>query len=240
MDSERGIFEGEGDGTGEMSLRGLVEGVKLTCFFTEGDRWTSFEGVFGRSGRSLLRDRGLLGSGIWVPAATLTGSSENLGCERCRMDLMGLNRASLDRYLLLPSVWGVPRVLVEADRLSEGIMDVLEAFTVAERASDALVGVVTALGKAVKGNFAAVVGFSSLLSREKGRVWEASSSRLRLTLFPGVASALSGFGSVLKDFDRGMPVSTLSKPALELLRLREDEVVGAVALLCIFVFHVEM
>lgn len=240
MDSERGIFEGEGEGTGEISLRGLVEGVKLTCFFTEGDRWRSFEGVFGRSGRSLLRDRGLLGSGIWVPAATLIGSSENFGCDRWRIDLMGLNLAILEMYLLLPSVRGVPKVFVEADRLNEGIIEVLEAFTVAERARDALVGVVTALGRVVEGSFAGVVMSSSLLSREMGRVWDASSSWLRLTLFPGVASALSGFGSAFKDLDRGIPDSALSKPALELLRLREEEVVGAVALLCIFVFHVEM
>lgn len=158
VDPERGIFEGDGDATGEMSARGLVEGVKLTCFFTEGERRRSLEGVPGRSGRSLLSERTFVGSGRCVPAATLTGSSENFGCERCRIDLMGLNLAILDMYLLLPSVWGVPRVLVEADRLREGIIDVLEGLTLAERAREARVGVVTALGKVVGCGLAGVVG----------------------------------------------------------------------------------
>lgn len=63
MLSERGILEGEGDATGMISETGLVEGEKLTCFFAEGVRWRCLEGVVGSSGRSLFRERGLVGSG---------------------------------------------------------------------------------------------------------------------------------------------------------------------------------
>ena len=58
-------------------------------------------------------------------------------------------RASEDIYFKLPSdlgAFGVLSVFVEEDRL-KGIIEVLMFFTLAERASDALVGVVTALGR---------------------------------------------------------------------------------------------
>ena len=54
-----------------------------------------------------------------------------------------------DRYLLLPSVFGatgLASVLVDALRLNDGIIEVLVAFTLAARAKDDFVGVVTALG----------------------------------------------------------------------------------------------
>lgn len=67
------------------------------------------------------------------------------------MDFMLPKRESEERYLLLPSVFGatgLPRVFVEADLLSDGIMEVFIDFTLTERAKEAFVGVVTALGKA--------------------------------------------------------------------------------------------
>lgn len=119
---------------------------------------------------------------------------------------------------------------MEAERLREGIMDVFEALTLAERAREALVGVVIALGKATKRVVDSMFFFSSLVSRETGRVLEASSLELRLTLFPDAAASVEG-GSALKDLERGRPDSDLSRPALELLRFNDDEVVGAVTLL---------
>lgn len=140
--------------------------------------------------------------------------------------------AILDMYFLLPSVCGVPSVLVEAERLSEGIMVVLMALTLADRARDALVGVETALGKPPGIAFACETSSSSLRSWGRGRVLEASSSWLRLTRFPGVAEGSLGAGNTLKDLERGKlegaQHSDFSKPALELLRLSEDDVVGAV------------
>lgn len=149
------------------------------------------------------------------------------------MDLTGLNFASLEANLLLGSVLGVPRVLVEADRLRDGIMDVLLALTLAERARDALVGVETALGKPGGCGFTEVGSFSSLLSREIGRVLEASSLWVRLTRFPWDVEGSFAGGRALKDLDRGKPDgvaldSGLSRPALELLRFSEDDAVGAV------------
>lgn len=38
MESERGILEGEGEAAGVTSEIGLVEGEKLTCFLTDGER----------------------------------------------------------------------------------------------------------------------------------------------------------------------------------------------------------
>lgn len=159
------------------------------------------------------------------------------------MDLTGLNLASLEANLLLGSVLGVPRVLVEAERLREGIMDVLSALTLAERARDALVGVETALGRPTGCVFIGKAVFSFLLSREIGRVLEASSSWLRLTRFSGDAQGSFVGPKVLKDLERGrldgMPDPRLSKPVLELFRFSEYDVVGAVTLLWIFVFQVE-
>ena len=111
------------------------------------------EGVLGSSGKGFSEPSIMpRGRGRWVPAATLVGSLENLGCERWRIDFMLPKRDKDAAYLLLPSVLGMTgllRVFVEADRLSEGIMDVFMDFTLAERASEAFVGVVTALGRPV-------------------------------------------------------------------------------------------
>lgn len=66
------------------------------------------------------------------------------------MDFILPKRESEERYLLLPSVFGaigLPKVFVEADLLNDGIMDTFIDFTLAERAKDAFVGVVTALGR---------------------------------------------------------------------------------------------
>lgn len=60
------------------------------------------------------------------------------------------NRDRDGRYLWLPSVFGaagLASVFVDALRLNEGIMEVLDAFTLADRASDDFVGVVTVLGR---------------------------------------------------------------------------------------------
>ena len=66
------------------------------------------------------------------------------------MDLILPKRAKEEKYLLLPSVLGTAvlfKVLVEADLLRDGIMEVFICFTLTERARDAFVGVVTALGR---------------------------------------------------------------------------------------------
>lgn len=66
------------------------------------------------------------------------------------MDFMLPKRDSEDRYLLLPSVFGIAGLLsvfVEADRVNDGIIEVFILLTLAERANEAFVGVVTALGK---------------------------------------------------------------------------------------------
>lgn len=66
------------------------------------------------------------------------------------MDFILPKRESEERYLLLPSVFGTAgllRVFVEADLLNDGIIEFLIDFTLTERAKDAFVGVVTALGK---------------------------------------------------------------------------------------------
>lgn len=135
-------------------------------------------------------------------------------------------------YFLLPSVCGVPRVLVEAERLREGIMVVLMVLTLAERARDALVGVETALGKPPGCAFAGLASSRSVLSRETGRVLEESSSWLRFTRFPEDREDSLGTGNALKDLERGKPEGALDsgfpKPAVELVRLSEEDVVGAV------------
>ncbi len=84
-----------------------------------------------------------------------------------------------DAYLLLPSVFGIlglAKVFVEADRLKDGIIEVFIDFTLAERANDALVGVVTALGRPVLvGTFTGVCWTLELVSLETGRAVEVSS-----------------------------------------------------------------
>lgn len=146
-----GILEGDGE-VAASSYRDLVSGVNSTRFMV-GDRRRPWDGVPGRLGSSLSRLILPGEAGRWVPAATLMGSLENLGVGRCRIDFMLLmlpSLASEERYLLLPSVFapaGLPRVFVEGERLSDGIMLDLRLLTLVARASDDLVGVVTAAGR---------------------------------------------------------------------------------------------
>lgn len=87
------------------------------------------------------------------------------------------NLLSEDLYLLLPSDLGALKVLVDALRLSEGIMELFIDLTLADLAKDALVGVVIALG-IIDGcvTFAGVGGAVSVesLSRESARALETS------------------------------------------------------------------
>lgn len=87
-----------------------------------------------------------------------------------------------DRYLLLPSVFGatgLASVFVDALRLNEGIMEVLGAFTLAARARDDFVGVVTALGRPEWALTCAgddcTLSIPELVSRDSGRAVEVSS-----------------------------------------------------------------
>lgn len=95
------------------------------------------------------------------------------------MDFMLPKRDNEARYLLLPSVLGIAgllRVFVEADRLKDGIIVVFIFFTLADRANDAFVGVVTALGKPEgTGNLEGVVCKLEFVSRETGLAAEMSS-----------------------------------------------------------------
>ena len=158
---------------------------------------------------------------------------------------MLLNLAKDDLYLLLPSDFGADvRVLVEAVLLNEGIMEVFIVFTLAERASEACVGVVMALGRFVDvtAGFAGVDGapsFSRLLSRDNGRAVDVSSLISFLTRLLGAVFSGRPVSPIVRrdfvDVDLGSFVSRLdsSKPAFELLRFSED------TLVCILVFHVE-
>ena len=161
------------------------------------------------------------------------------------MDFILPNLLRDDKYLLLPSDLGaLLSVFVEALRLSEGIMEVFSDFTLAERASEAFVGVVMALGRVVKGTvvFAGVDGalsFSKFVSRDAGRAVEVSSLAFFFMRLPGAVlsrrpgSTIERRGFV--DVDLGSLVSNRgsSRPALVLLRFKE------VVLPCILFFHVE-
>ena len=62
------------------------------------------------------------------------------------------------RLLLLPSVFGgLLSVFVDADFVKVGIMVVFKFLTLAERAMEAFVGVVTALGSSEAGGFVGTV-----------------------------------------------------------------------------------
>ena len=98
------------------------------------------------------------------------------------MDFMLLRLANDERCLLPPSVRGAIglfMVFVEWLRLSDGIIEVLVCLTLAERARDALVGVVAALGNPVRVHAFKgidwVVTFSDTASLEDGRAADASS-----------------------------------------------------------------
>lgn len=98
------------------------------------------------------------------------------------MDFMLPKRESEEKYLLLPSVFGaigLPRVFVEADLLSDGIIEVFIDFTLTDRAKEAFVGVVIALGTADRGRafaeVACVLSRSASPSRETGLAEDVSS-----------------------------------------------------------------
>ena len=158
---------------------------------------------------------------------------------------MLLNLARDDLYLLLPSDFGaVLSVLVEVVLLNEGIMEFFIDFTLAERAREACVGVVMALGRLVDvtAGFAGVDGapsFSRLLSRDNGRAVDVSTLISFLTRLLGALFSRRPVSPFVRrdfvDVDLGSLVSRLdsSKPAFELLRFSED------ALVCSLVFHVE-
>ena len=157
---------------------------------------------------------------------------------------MLLNLLKDDKYLLLPSDFGALSFFVDALRLSEGIIDVFIDFTLAERASEALVGVVMALGKLVRGTavLAGVIGtlsFSILVSREAGRVVDVSSSMRFLTRLPEAVfsrrpvSPIERRDLVNVDFESFDSTYGSSRPALELLRFNE------VVFACSLFFHVE-
>ncbi len=135
-----------------------------------------------------------------------------------------------DRYLLLPSVFGatgLASVLVDALRVNEGIIEVLDALTLAARARDDFVGVVTALGRP---EWSLCVGddcmlsVSELVSRDAGRAEDISSLWLCLARLPGDAfSSRSPSSSAridLKDFVRERTPSGASRPAFDGLRFR--------------------
>ena len=134
------------DGVGDVaanaaSWRDLVLGVKLTCFTV---------GVPGMLGKDLSVSASRLGKGRWVPFASLDGSFEYLGWARCRIDLTLPPNLDHDpsRLLILLSVFGGLRSdFVDADLARVGIIVVFRLLTLAERASDDFVGVVTALGR---------------------------------------------------------------------------------------------
>ena len=85
-----------------------------------------------------------------MPAATFVGSFENLGCARWSIDFMlPPNFCHEPRRFLLPSVFGatgLASVQVDADLANGGIILVFRLLTLADRAKEALVGVVIARG----------------------------------------------------------------------------------------------
>lgn len=122
-------------------------------------------------------------------------------------------RDNEDKYLLLPSVFGrsgLFRFCVVDDLLRDGIIEVFIFFTLAERASEDLVGVVAAFGRLESGrSFPDTVrplSCSVWLSREAGRAAEVSSPYFCLTRLPGdVFSSLSEESlkpKPLRDLDR--------------------------------------
>lgn len=96
---------------------------------------------------------------------------------------------------------GLASVCVDCDRVKEGIMLVFKLLTLAERAKEDLVGVLTALGRPLRGILIVIVS-----SRELGRSADVSSSRSRLARLLGdVFSSLSlpvSF-NMLEDLERG-------------------------------------
>lgn len=82
--------------------------------------------------------------------------------------------------------FGALSILVEADRVRDGIPDVFTLLTLAERANEAFMGVVTALGNFDSmRSFAGVFWTLSFVSHELGRAVVASPPNPRFTRFPG-------------------------------------------------------
>lgn len=249
-DSVKGSFDawiGILDGEGVRVSSGcdvLVFGVKMTRLMVGGccseDRKAP-----GRVGSSLSRSIAVSGMGRCVPAAILAGLSENLGWRRERIDFMLPNLLKDERYLLLPSDLGaLLNIFVDALRLRDGIMEVFIDFVLAERAREASVGVVMALGRLVDGTvvFLGVEGalsFSRLLFRDTGRPVEVSSLAVFFMRLPGAefsrrpvsTTEYSDFVNV--DFRSLVSGRGSSRPVLELLRFNE------VVFPCSLAFHVE-
>lgn len=222
----------------------LVLGVKMTRLIV-GGRCSEDGKAPGREGSSLSRSMAVSGMGRCVPAAILVGLSENLGWRRERIDFMLPNLLKDERYLLLPSDLGaLLSVFVDALRLRDGIMEVFIDLILAERARDALVGVVMALGRLVDGTVVLLgvegaLSLSRLLFRDTGRAVEVSSSAFFLMRLPEAVFSRRPVSmterSDFVDVDFGSLVSCRgsSRPALELLRFNE------VAFPCSLFFHVE-
>lgn len=240
VDAWIGILEGEGV-RARSGCDVLVFGVKMTRLMV-GGRCSEDGKAPGRVGSSFSRSMVVSGMGRCVPAAILAGLSENLGWRRERIDFMLPN---LLRYLLLPSDLGaLLSVFVDALRLRDGIIELFIDFVLAERAREALVGVVMALGRLVAGTVAflgveGALSFSRLLFRDNGRAVEVSSLAAFFMRLPGAMFSKRPVSTTecsdFVDVDFGSLVSGRgsSRPALELLRFNE------VAFPCSLLFHVE-
>lgn len=231
FDAWIGILEGEGV-RARSGCDVLVLGVKMTCLIV-GGRCSEDGKAPGREGSSLSSSMAVSAMGRCVPAAILVGLSENLGWRRERIDFMLPNLLKDERYLLLPSDLGaLLSVFVDALPLRDGIMEVFIDFILAERAREALVGVVMALGRLVDGTVVLLgvegaLSFSRLLFRDTGRAVEVSSLAFFFMRLPGAVFSRRPVSmterSDFVDVDFGSLVSGRgsSRPALELLRFNE-------------------
>ncbi len=231
FDAWIGILEGEGV-RARSGCDVLVPGVKMTCLIV-GGRCSEDGKAPGREGSSLSSSMVVSAMGRCVPAAILVGLSENLGWRRERIDFMLPNLLKDERYLLLPSDLGaLLSVFVDALPLRDGIMEVFIDFILAERAREALVGVVMALGRLVDGTVVLLgvegaLSFSRLLFRDTGRAVEVSSLAFFFMRLPGAVFSRRPVSmterSDFVDVDFGSLVSGRgsSRPALELLRFNE-------------------
>lgn len=243
FDAWIGILEGEGV-RARSGCDVLVFGVKMTRLMV-GGRCSEDGKAPGRVGSSLSRSMAVSGMGRCVPAAILAGLSENLGWRRERIDFMLPNLLKDERYLLLPSDLGaLLSVFVDALGLRDGIMEVFIDFILAERAREASVGVVMALGRLMDGTVVLLgvegaLSFSRLLFRDTGRAVEVSSLAFFFMRLPGAVFSRRPVSmterSDFVDVDLGSLVSGRgsSRPALELLRFNE------VPFPCNLFFHVE-
>ena len=138
--------------------------------------------------------------------------------------------------LLLPSVlgmYGLAKVFVEADVLKDGIIEILRLFTLADRASEAFVGVVTALGRAGTGlnltGIDCVFSSPDTFPRESGLAVEVSSLCARFARFPDAVFSRRSVALVqklFKDFERGSDLGISSRPAFDGLRFKDEDAVS--------------